>query len=167
MVERFEPMLPLRLTLDEFGSNPVGLYPQDAVMFDTSYFSVIPETYFFANSIFNELNTIFLTEKTYNAIMMKHPFILAAMPNSLAHLRQCGYKTFHPFINESYDEATDDEERLKLIVAEVERLCNLSEEELIIWQENIKDIVEHNYQVLINTIPETKNGVRLDKYNNE
>jgi hypothetical protein len=58
---------------------------------------------------------------------------------------------------------TNDEERLMLIVAEIERLCNLSEEELIVWQENIKDIVEHNYEVLVNR----NSYVRLDKNNNE
>jgi len=162
-IKEFHSSLPLRLTLDDVGNNPNGLYAQDAELFDNSYFSVITETYYFTNSFLNELDTVFLTEKTFNAIMMKHPFILAAMPNSLEQLRHAGYKTFAPFINEEYDTVTNDEERLKVIVAEVERLCNLSEEELTVWQENIKDIVEHNYEILKNKI----SYVRLDKNNNE
>jgi UDPglucose 6-dehydrogenase len=162
-IKEFHSSLPLKLTLDDAGSNPTGLHAQDVELFDNSYFSVIAETYYFTNSFLNELDTVFLTEKTYNAIIMKHPFILVAMPNSLEQLRHAGYKTFHPFIDESYDTATNDEERLKLIVAEVERLCNLSEEELTVWQENIKDTVEHNYEVLINRI----SYVRMDNNNNE
>ena len=163
-IKEFHSSLPLKLTLDDVpGNNPSGLYAQDTALFANSYFSVIPETYYFTNSFLNELDTVFLTEKTYNAIMMKHPFILAAMPNSLEQLRHAGYKTFHPFIDESYDTVTNDEERLMLIVAEIERLCNLSEEELIVWQDNIKDIVEHNYEVLVNR----NSYVRMDKNNNE
>lgn len=164
-IRKHHHLLPLKLTLDEYGSNPNGLYPEDAALFDNSYFSLITETYFFTDVPLNDLNTVFLTEKTYNAIMMKHPFIIAGMPNSLDHLQRNGYKTFHPYIDESYDTVTNDAERLELIVAEVERLCNLSDEELATWQENIKDIVEHNYQVLMTRNASPLNHVRLDNNN--
>jgi hypothetical protein len=76
-VNSYHASLPLRLTLDNDASNPTGLTAIDAAMFDSSYFSVIPETYFFKDSFLNEMNTVFMTEKTYNAIVMKHPFIIA------------------------------------------------------------------------------------------
>lgn len=166
-VNKFHSLLPLTLTLDDNASNPVGLNPIDAAMFDNSYFSVIPETYFFKNSFLNEMNTVFMTEKTYHAILMKHPFIIAGMPNTLDHLHHNGYKTFHPYIDESYDDIYDDEQRLLHIMNEVNRLCNLSDVELLEWQTNIKEIVDYNYQVLMNRHAGPLNSVKILEYNND
>lgn len=166
-IKEFQPNLPLCLTLDDYGNNPNGIYPKDAVLFDNSYFSVVAETYFFNNTHLNELNTVFLTEKTYNAIMMKHPFLIMGMTNSLDHLRHNGYRTFHPYIDESYDDMVDVETRLLMIVDEIKRLSSLTAEQLTEWQENIKEIVEHNYQVLMSRVPGPLNAVTLGKNNNE
>ena len=75
---------------------------------------------------------------------MKHPFILVSAPNSLAALRQRGYKTFPEFIDESYDQIEDANERMNAIANEIKRLCELPESELIRFTEYAKDIVEHN-----------------------
>ena len=166
-VNNYHSSLPLRLTLDANASNPNGLTAIDAAMFDNSYFSVIPETYFFKDSPLNEMNTVFMTEKTYNAILMKHPFIIAGIPNTLDHLRHNGYKTFHPYIDESYDDIPDDEQRLLCIMDEINRLCNLTDDELIQWQNNIGEIVDHNYQVLMNRHPGPLNSVTMRKNNDE
>lgn len=166
-VNNYHSSLPLRLTLDDNANNPNGLTAIDAVMFHNSYFSVIPETYFFKDSFLNELNTVFMTEKTYNAILMKHPFIIAGMTNSLDHLRHNGYRTFHPYIDESYDVIRDDEERLLHIMGEINKLCSLTSDELLQWQHNIKEIVDHNYQVLMNRHAGPLNSISLRKNTNE
>lgn len=166
-VNDYHSSLPLRLTLDANASNPNGLTTIDAEMFDNSYFSVIPETYFFKDSFLNELNTVFMTEKTYNAILMKHPFIIAGMPNTLDHLRHNGYKTFHPYIDESYDDMTDDEQRLLHIMGEINKLCSMSDDELLQWQNNIKEIVDYNYEVLMTGHSGPLNSVTLRKNTNE
>lgn len=141
--------IPLRLTLDEEVNNPNSIEEQDAIMFRNSYFSIIPETYFFANHWNNDLNSRFFSEKTFNAIIMKHPFIMLNLPYSLQLLREHGYKTFHPYIDETYDTMENDEDRMLAIVNEVERLVNMSDEQFIEWQNNIADIVEHNYNILL------------------
>ena len=140
--------LPLRLTLDKDHNNPVNLNEEDANLFRDSYFSVISETYFFTGDWKNDLNSSFFSEKTFNAIMMKHPFIMMNLPYSLKLLREQGYKTFHPFIDESYDSIENDQDRLIAIVNEIERLVNMTDDQFIEWQENISSIVEHNYIVL-------------------
>lgn len=162
-IDDLSPTLPMKLTLDKNCSNPMGLLPKDIELFKNSYFSIVPETYFFNNSFLNEQNSMFLTEKTFNAILMKHPFILMGMPNSLKHLQSLGYKTFTPYINESYDTISNDEERLLAIVNEIEQLCKLSDEQWIDWQTNINDIVNHNYDVLINRPPSPLNNVSLSR----
>lgn len=166
-VNNFHSSLPLRLTLDNDANNPNDLTALDAVMFNNSYFSVVPETYFFKNSFLNEMNTVFMTEKTYNAILMNHPFIIVGMPHSLDHLHHNGYKTFHPYIDESYDDVHNDEERLLMIIDEVKRLSSLNTDQLLEWQQNIKEIVEYNYQVLMNRHAGPLNGITLRKNNNE
>ena len=66
----------------------------------------------------------------------------------LDSLRELGYRTFHPYINEDYDKETDDVKRLKLIVKEVYRLSNLGQDELFEFIDNVKPIVKHNLYVL-------------------
>jgi len=67
----------------------------------------------------------FITEKVYKGISCNKPFIVFSTPYFLEDLRSLGFETFSPYINESYDQITDNQERLNTIVAEIERLVNL------------------------------------------
>ena len=155
---------PLRLTLDEHANNPNSLTEEDAELFRNSYFSIISETYFFSGDWQNDLESKFFTEKTFNAMMMKHPFVLLSKPGSLQFLRDYGYKTFHPYIDESYDIIGNDQDRLIAIVNEIERLVNMSDDEFIQWQQNIAEIVEHNYNVLLShNKPTSINNIKIGK----
>ena len=112
--------------------------------FNSSVFSVVTE------SNFDEYNVRFLTEKTFKPMIFKHSFILAGQYKSLEYIRQLGYKTFSPYINEDYDNISDSKERLKDIQTEIHRLCSLTKEETIIFLQNVQEIVDHNYQTLLN-----------------
>ena len=79
---------------------------------------------------------------------MSHPFILVTIPNSLDVLKEIGYKSFSPWINESYDCEQDDHKRMLMIVQEIERLCNLSNNELNDFLIATKEICKYNYDVL-------------------
>lgn len=113
-------------------------------LYEDSYFSLVSETNFFGRT------GRFLTEKTFKPIAYKHPFILLCDPYSLKLLKQLGYKTFHPFIDESYDNEPNDTKRMKMILNEVNRLSNLSKSELFEFIDNVKEITNHNYNVLVN-----------------
>ena len=65
-----------------------------------------------------------------------------------------GYKTFSPFINETYDELST-WERFDAIITEVKRISNMSFEEKLSWYKGMKDILEHNYNTLRNNSYET------------
>jgi hypothetical protein len=128
----------------------------DYTFYENSYFSVITETLYYPHHAVPNQNYIghvpafiglFLTEKTYKPIAMKHPFILLAPQYSLRMLRERGYKTFSPFIDESYDEIANDDLRLQAVVEEVKRL---SKSDLVEFTYQIKDIVEHNEKILRN-----------------
>ena len=79
---------------------------------------------------------------------MHHPFVLATAPNSLQYLKQLGYNTFHPYIDESYDEIVDDGDRMIAIVNEVKRLCEMSKEEYKVWRLAVSKICEKNRNVM-------------------
>ena len=66
-----------------------------------------------------------LTEKSLRPIACGHPFMLASTPGSLEYLRSYGFETFGPYINESYDAVLDPAERMRFIVAEMQRITSL------------------------------------------
>ena len=106
-----------------------------------TYFSLINETTYHEG-------IPFLSEKVFKAIGMHHPFVLATAPNSLQYLKQLGYNTFHPYIDESYDEIVDDGDRMIAIVNEVKRLCEMSKEEYKVWRLSVSKICEKNRNVM-------------------
>jgi len=149
-----EHLFPIRLSLQENLSEPHGVRT-DLNLFNDSYFGVITESKFFHDSgdideMKNELsmNCFFFTEKTYKFIAARMPFVLVGFKDSLKILRDIGYKTFSPYINESYDSIENDEERLVAIMDEVERLSNLSDDEWHELEQNLLPIVNHNFNVL-------------------
>jgi hypothetical protein len=125
--------------------------------YNNSLFSVVTETTFLNScdvTVYGELFHCypgpFYTEKTWKAVRAKHPFIIATSPFAMQSLKELGYQTFHPYINESYDSIQDDASRLYAIADEIERLCNMSESETTEWLQNVQPICEHNFQVLKN-----------------
>jgi hypothetical protein len=140
--------LPLKLNIEgNFNKNWVD--QNDISYFNNSYFSLVTETFFFPKKQWNCIDEtpVYFTEKIFKPIAMSHPFVLVNRANSLGWLRKIGYQTFHPYIDESYDTVTDDTQRLIAIVNEVHRLSRQTTEEWIIWQNNVKSIVEHNKNV--------------------
>jgi hypothetical protein len=111
-----------------------------------TYFSIVSETNFF--KVIAE--GLFVSEKIFRPILKKHPFILVSRPNTLRMMRNIGYKTFHPIINEDYDSEEDDGKRMLMIVDEIDRLCKLSDDELREFLNKAKEITEYNYHVLLN-----------------
>lgn len=72
-------------------------------------------------TLFDE-KKLHLTEKSLRPIAVGKPFILASSPGSLEYLRSYGFKTFSPWIDESYDLLQDPIERLHAIQKIVEQI---------------------------------------------
>lgn len=142
--EKYQHLFPLTLNVTSDRTNPIDVRDGDLIYHDNSYFSLITETLFFKNEM-DVRNGIFLTEKTFRTIGLKHPFILLSPAGSLEYLKKVGYKTFAPFINESYDLEEDDNKRFELVWKEVQRLCSFTPYKWLSWQEKIVPIVEYNY----------------------
>jgi len=119
--------------------------------YEQSLISVVTETNFYTN-FYNKIvheGTRFFSEKTFKPIAHKHPFILVSVPNCLNILKQIGYQTFHPFIDESYDNEHDDSIRLLKIVNEIERISKFTKEEVKEFVKQTMPICEYNYKLLL------------------
>ena len=156
-ITKHKDKFPIRLNITPVRENPINLELDDIHYHDNSYFSLITETIYYKKyspsspmGMVSSEDAIFITEKTYKAMLFKHPFIIAGFTNSLKIVKELGFKTFHPYIDESYDSIEDDDQRLEAIVKEVERLCAFTDADWIEWQTNVKDIVEHNFNVIMN-----------------
>lgn len=135
------------LDTENLVENRVDLDTSLDEFYDEVFFSVVSETNFHTNDL-KEVGR-FLSEKTFKPIAYYHPFILLSVPGCLQALRDLGYKTFHPWIDESYDRETNDAKRLRMCVEEVERLCRLSDSEVEKFIRETKPIVEHNFENLM------------------
>jgi hypothetical protein len=85
-----------------------------------------------------------LTEKTLRPIACGQPFILAAGPGALDYIRSYGFKTFSPWIDESYDQETDSLKRMEKIIYSMKQIENLQGQDREDFFQEIKSIAEFN-----------------------
>jgi hypothetical protein len=111
----------------------------DADDFNATEISVVLET-LFADP------RIHLTEKTLRPIACGHPFILAAGPGSLGYLRNYGFQTFSPWINEAYDNEPDHDRRMYLIIEEMKRLAAMPQHRRQEILQRCREIAKQNQQ---------------------
>jgi len=131
------------------GKNPFDLDIKNTNKFyEETMFSVVTETNFYKHIE----SAVFPTEKIFKPMAFNHPFIVVSRPHTLDCLRELGYKTFHPYINEDYDLEADDNTRLLKIIDEIERLCNLNEEEILTFLDAVKSITMYNFKTLISKV---------------
>ena len=84
------------------------------------------------------------TEKTTLGFHSKKPFVVLGQKHTLKELKRKGYKTFHPFINESYDDIDNNDNRFFQVIKEFEKLLLLSEDDFLKFVDNTKKITEHH-----------------------
>lgn len=158
---------PLRLNITDKRTNPVNLECDDLKYHEDSYFSVVTETimgpYDPKDCLLAYMNTLFLSEKIYKPFALRHPFIAFAWPGAMRFLRERGYKTFHPYIDESYDDEPDYDKRFKMLIEEIKRLERFNTVEWLEWQKNIKPIVDYNAKYLLN-LTEHRCGPMVDHF---
>lgn len=80
--------------------------------YDQSYLNLIIETHMDVD----QSDGVFLTEKTFKPIKNAQPFLIFGAVNSLARLRDLGYRTFHGIIDDSYDSITDTTQRYRRLM---------------------------------------------------
>lgn len=110
----------------------------DYKLFQSCFLHVINETVFYYSKLH-------LTEKIFKPIVSRRPFVLVAAPGNLAYLRSYGFRTFEPWIDESYDNETNNNRRLHMIAQQIERIARLSKEERSTMHHEMQEVLQHNY----------------------
>ncbi len=138
-----EEMLPYEddtdMLLPEQKSN-FGSKNNKKTWYSDSYFHLVTETFFGPN--------VFLSEKVFKPISNLQPFLVFGDYATLAELKRLGFKTFEPFIDESYDLEKDPKKRILLLEKELLKLKNMSIEEMHNWYYSIIDILLYNQKHL-------------------
>ena len=127
--------------------NLFGIHHEKASVYDDSMFTLVTETTVLPNEYY-------ISEKTVKPIGHNHPFIVFGSLGTLEHLKIMGFKTFEPWIDESYDKEPHPEKRFEMILSQVRILCDMTESEKLKWMENVKPIIQYNRKHLDTYIKE-------------
>ena len=111
-------------------------------MWMDTYFSVVSETS-------ADDSWCFITEKTVRPMIYFHPFIVWGNPGTLQVLRELGFETFPEFFDERYDNIKNSDIRMKMILNNVKRLCELPIEEIHSLYQSVIPKLIHNRNLLI------------------
>jgi hypothetical protein len=85
----------------------------------------------------------FVTEKTVRPIVAGMPFVMISNRGFMRRLRQIGFQTFHPYIDESYDHISNDHQRYAMAL---ESFFNFVQNPTNI--EQIQQICDHNIDII-------------------
>lgn len=112
-------------------------------LYTHSYCHIVLETLFDAD----QSNGAFITEKTYKCIKFGQPFVIAGPANSLAALRNDGYRVFDNVIDNSYDSIEDN--NLRWVALQQTILQIKSQKDLRRWYAKCLPDLVHNQQLFM------------------
>ena len=111
----------------------------DAIDYQQCRIEVVLETLF-------DDQRLHLTEKTLRPIACGKPFILCATAGSLEYLRSYGFKTFSPWIDESYDTINNPLDRLQAVIKSMQQFSSLSIDQKNQALANMQSVCSYNQQ---------------------
>lgn len=138
----FIEKLPMVLDQADFNQNHVWTIFRDTYL--RTWFSLIPET------AFNEEHStcLFFSEKIFKPMLMHQPFVIVGHPNSLAKLKELGFKTFDKWWDEHYDGIKSPTQRMQALVQLTKELSEKSDTEWLEMYKDMQEVLEHNYNHL-------------------
>ena len=144
-ISEFKNMCPLLIDddvedlRDDHTLGWINIHPKT---YNKAYFSIIAG---------NSFDTPWLhpDEKFWKPLGQFHPFIWVGPTGGMQHLKDMGFKSFSPYIDESYDTEEDCEKRMLMIVNEITRLCNMNKEEIHEWYYSMQDILIYNWKRIV------------------
>jgi len=99
---------------------------------------------------------VYLSEKSFKGFAAKRPFIIVGPQGNLKKLKEYGFKTFDRWWDESYDDISDSAERIYAVHKIIQSISKKSINELIELGNEMKDVLEYNYDYLINRLAESQ-----------
>lgn len=110
-------------------------------IYKNTFCSIICESEFF------EI-TSNVSEKTFNAMYNRKPFVILGSPNTLQLIKDLGFKTFDNYWSEEYDALYDSKERFEKVCETINFIDSHSLNSCQQLLVNMKPILEHNYNRL-------------------
>lgn len=141
--QTFTKILPLKADDVDLSYNQWNTYNSSFI--ENTGINIITETL----TNHNFCQKIFFTEKIFKSILYTTPFIVIAQPYFLYKLKYCGYQTFSSLWSESYDNITDWNLRLSVLIDTIKYLNELSNTEFNKILKYTIPITLHNYLHLI------------------
>ena len=150
------PLLVYEKRNDELDDNYYIRRFNNQVCLDT-YVTVVSEAHCGDSS-----ETMFISEKTYKVIACRQPFIIMGNKDTLKKLRECGYRTFDGFIDESYD-SLPTFQRMEAIIESLKKIEAI--EDKLNWFKSMEEIIEHNYNTFMNKLKKRPDEfIEIEKY---
>lgn len=95
------------------------------------------------------VDSVFISEKTFRALAFPRPIIIIGQPYLLKSLKNLGFKTFDGFIDESYDNIENHEERFNKISNIILDISKKPINELKEILVSYKDVFIHNQKQIL------------------
>ena len=158
--EKLEPLRPMSIegdvNVDDIdsgeneGANPCGYTYGE--QYRKVYFQVVTEDVF-------EAKSMFFSQTTYKPLVQLTPFIMFGSPYMMKNLHEVqGFKKYQ-FINEDYDSEEDNNKRLRMVVEEIQRLCEMPIKDLHDYYYSELDVLRRNQERIFEELPS------MDDYN--
>jgi len=115
------------------------LVPVD--IYNSTAYSIVAETD-------HDNDALIVTEKVTKPMLARRLFVAFTGRGYLQYLRKIGFRTFGEVIDEGYDLIEDNHARWSAAMDQVEKLCNKDQRSIL---DKIKPIVDHNYDLIMNS----------------
>jgi hypothetical protein len=128
--------------IDAEQANPVN--DTNVYKFYDAFLHIVAETY--QSPVPGD--RMFFSEKIFKPVMTMQPFVLLGQQHSLRAFKELGYQTFDKFIDESYDDIENDEQRLEAAIASATEFFDRSNDELHDVMIEMLPVLNHNISYL-------------------
>jgi hypothetical protein len=151
--------------VDFFIKNSPLQVSKDAPLSDTMSFndgiSTLPEVYNravfdVAMETYQERDHEYITEKTFKPMLNMMPVIIWGTPGiNTSALQRLGFNTYEDWFDLTFDTEPDTEKRLRLLLDEIHRVCNILDgiDDISSWQRKNMSVIEHNKNLILNLLP--------------
>ena len=109
-------------------------------VYQNTWIAVVAET---------SMNSFLPTEKIGKPLLAAQPFVVFACTHFLRHLRDLGFRTFAPWIDESYDDIVDLQTRAKAVIDSVAQFDRLAHNEKHRVIDQIQPVLTHNRRLML------------------
>lgn len=125
-------------------------------LFKKTHFSIVTES----ESTHGQM--VRFTEKCLKPLSCCHPFVVIGNPFTLKSLRNFGFKTFSPYIDETYDEVCDTDLRFDFAINSILNLARMNKVDLSRLIYKLQSVLEHNFYHAVTELPNICHEIHND-----